>query len=79
MAYPIVLIALGPLEYFQRREPFSLLRTMVNNPIMSMGVIFMAIVLAFPSVLSIDPDALEEAQAGLAELTESTDGKIKAS
>lgn len=77
MAYPIVLTALAPVEYFQVREPFSLIRTLMANPLTGMGIVFMVVVVAFPGILKFDPETLEEAQAEMAQTMDTLQGTKK--
>jgi hypothetical protein len=68
MAYPIVLTALAKIDYFQPRIPFSILGIILGNPLISIGVVLMAVLVAFPDIAKIDPQALEEAQADVSDV-----------
>eukprot|EP01038_Epipyxis_sp_PR26KG_P015793 gene15793-21389_t len=62
--YPIVLIALTPVNYFQVKQPFSLWGMIMGNPMIIVMMFTMAIVLVFPKVLeNLSPEELKELQA----------------
>lgn len=69
-AYPITLTAITTMEYFQPRVPFSITGFLISNPFLTMSLVMMLTVAAFPSILKIDPDALEEAQKDMSDMTE---------
>ena len=58
------------MEYFQPRIPFSILGFLMSNPFLAMSLVMMITVAAFPSILKIDPEALEEAQKDMSEMSE---------
>lgn len=78
MAYPIVLTAIAPMEYFQRREPFSLLGLILSNPLIFLGMLFVGVIVAFPNLMQMDPELMEEAGKGHEEMTEAME-KLKGS
>ena len=69
-SYPIILAAMTNMEYFQPRVPFSITGFLISNPFLTMSLVMMLTVAAFPSILKIDPDALEEAQKDMSDMSE---------
>ena len=66
------------MEYFQRREPFSLLGLILSNPLIFLGMLFVGVIVAFPNLMQMDPELMEEAGKGHEEMTEAME-KLKGS
>lgn len=58
------------MEYFQPRIPFSITGFLVSNPFLTMSLVMMLTVAAFPNILKMDPEALEEAHKDMSDMTE---------
>mmetsp|Transcript_3220 Transcript_3220/g.5021 ORF Transcript_3220/g.5021 Transcript_3220/m.5021 type:complete len:159 (-) Transcript_3220:75-551(-) len=63
-SYPIVLTALMPINYFQKKPPLSIIGMITGNPMMLMMLVMLIVVVGFPSLLQgMSPEELKEMRA----------------
>lgn len=62
-SYPLIITALSPVAYFQRKAPFSITALIFGNPMMAIMVLSLGAMMFFPKLLQgMDPEQMKELQ-----------------